>query len=225
MLESIIQKFIFQLMKSRYAARLIFKIDFKPVKKGAYYFDMTTLVLTKLVLGEINKDDRVLDMGTGTSSIIGLTIWKQCGCYVVCSDINPEIVSMAQENVEFNQAPIQVKHSNLFENIEEDFDVVVFNPPYVPTKKGTMSNLSKQFQSQWDGGEDGSVIVKQFLDELQQIKRSVRVYVGVNYWYLPKEKFLPMIEIKKDLKLRKIYRHTFLPIEVFIIEKKYIPKI
>ena len=225
MLESIIQKFIFQLMKSRYAARLIFKIDFKPVKKGAYYFDMTTLVLTKLVLREINKDNRVLDMGTGTSSIIGLTLWKQCGCYVVCSDINPEIVSMAQENVEFNQAPIQVKHSNLFENIEEDFDVVVFNPPYVPTKKGTMSNLSKQFQSQWDGGEDGSVIVKQFLDELQQIKRSVRVYVGVNYWYLPKEKFLPMIEIKKDLKLRKIYRHTFLPIEVFIIEKKYVPKI
>ena len=172
-------------MKSRYAARLIFKIDFKPAKKGAYYFDMTTLVLTKLVLREINKDDRVLDMGTGTSSIIGLTLWKQCGCYVVCSDINPEIVSMAQKNVEFNQAPIQVKHSNLFENIEEDFDVVVFNPPYVPTKKGTMSNLSKQFQSQWDGGEDGSVIVKQFLDELQQIKRSVRVYVGVNYWYLP----------------------------------------
>ena len=225
MLESIIQKFIFQIMKSRYAAHLIFKIDFKPVKKGAYYFDMTTLVLTKLLLGEINKDDRILDMGTGTSSIIGLTLWKQCGCYVVCSDINPEIVSMAQENVEFNQAPIQVKHSNLFENIEEDFDVVVFNPPYVPTKKGTMSNLSKQFQSQWDGGEDGSVIVKQFLDELQQIKRSVRVYVGVNYWYLPKEKFLPMIEIKKDLKLRKIYRHTFLPIEVFIIEKKYVPKI
>jgi len=225
MLESIIQKFIFQIMKSRYAAHLIFKIDFKPVKKGAYYFDMTTLVLTKLVLREINKDNRVLDMGTGTSSIIGLTLWKQCGCYVVCSDINPEIISMAQENVEFNQAPIQVKHSNLFENIEEDFDVVVFNPPYVPTKKGTMSNLSKQFQSQWDGGEDGSVIVKQFLDELQQIKRSVKAYVGVNYWYLPKEKFLPMIEIKKDLKLRKIYRHTFLPIEVFIIEKKYVPKI
>ena len=149
-------------MKSRHAARLIFKIDFKPVKTGSYYFDMTTLVLTKLVLREINKDDRVLDMGTGTSSIIGLTLWKQCGCYVVCSDINPEIVSMAQENVEFNQAPIQVKHSNLFENIEEDFDVVVFNPPYVPTKKGTISNLSKQFQSQWDGGEDGSSIVKQF---------------------------------------------------------------
>ena len=220
MLESIIQKFVFQLMKSRYAARQIFKIDFKPVKKSAYYFDISTLVLTKLLLREINKDDRVLDMGTGISSIIGLTLWKQRGCYVVCSDINPEIVSMAQDNVEFNQAPLQVKHSNLFENIEEDFDIVVFNPPYVPTKKGINFNLSKLFRSQWDGGEDGNSIVKQFLDELHQVKRPVTAYLGINYRFLPKEKFLPMIEMKKDLKLKKIYRHTFLPIEVFIIEKK-----
>ena len=220
MLESIIQKFVFQLMKSRYAARQIFKIDFKPVKKSAYYFDISTLVLTKLLLREINKDDRVLDMGTGISSIIGLTLWKQRGCYVVCSDINPEIVSMAQENVKFNQAPIQVKHSNFFENIEEDFDIVVFNPPYVPTKKGINFNLSKLFRSQWDGGEDGNSIVKQFLDELHQVKRPVTAYLGINYRFLPKEKFLPMIEMKKDLKLKKIYRHTFLPIEVFIIEKK-----
>ena len=220
MLESIIQKFVFQLMKSRCAARQIFKIDFKPVKKSAYYFDISTLVLTKLLLREINKDDRVLDMGTGISSIIGLTLWKQRGCYVVCSDINPEIVSMAQENVKFNQAPIQVKHSNFFENIEEDFDIVTFNPPYVPTKKGIAFNLSKRFQSQWDGGEDGSSIVKQFLNELQQVKRPVTAYLGINYKFLPKERFLPMIEMKKDLKLREIYRHTFLPIEVFIIEKK-----
>ena len=220
MLESIIQKFVFQLMKSRYAARLIFKIDFKPVEKSAYYFDISTFVLTKLLLREINKDDRVLDMGTGISSIIGLTLWKQRGCYVVCSDINPEIVSMAQGNVKFNQAPIQVKHSNFFENIEEDFDIVVFNPPYVPTKKGINFNLSKRFQSQWDGGEDGNSIVKQFLDELHQVKRPITAYLGINYRFLPKEKFLPMIEMKKDLKLKKIYRHTFLPIEVFIIEKK-----
>ena len=37
MLEYIIQKFIFQIMKSRYVAHLIFKIDFKPGKKGLDY--------------------------------------------------------------------------------------------------------------------------------------------------------------------------------------------
>ena len=96
MLKSIIQRFIFYAMKSRHLAHLIFKINFKPIKTGTYYFDMTTLVLTKLLLKEISKDDRILDMGTGSSSTVGLTLWKQCGCYVVCSDINPEIISMAQ---------------------------------------------------------------------------------------------------------------------------------
>jgi HemK-related putative methylase len=220
MLESIIQKFVFQIMKSRNIARLIFKIDFKSVEKGAYYFDMTTLVLTKLLLKETNRHDRVLDMGTGISAIIGLSLWKHCGCYVVSCDINPDIVLMAQKNVLLNQSPIRVIHSNLFENINEDFDVIVFNPPYVPTKKGIISNLSKEFQSQWDGGQDGSLIIKQFLNELHKITRSVKVYVGINYKYLPKENFLPIIEMNKDLKLKKIYRHPILPVEIFIIEKK-----
>jgi release factor glutamine methyltransferase len=220
MLKSIIQRFIFYAMKSRHLAHLIFKINFKPIKTGTYYFDMTTLVLTKLLLKEISKDDRILDMGTGSSSTVGLTLWKQCGCYVVCSDINPEIISMAQENIEYNHAPIQVTHSNLFENIEENFDIVVFNPPYVPTEQGITSNLSKEFQSQWDGGEDGDTIVKQFLDELDKIEGSHTAYLGINHFYLSKEKVVPIIETKNDLKLIRIYRHNFLPIDVFIIEKK-----
>ena len=159
-------------------------------------------------------------MGTGSFSIIGLTLWKQRGCYVVCSDINPKIISMAQNNIEFNHAPIQVKLSNLFENIKENFDIVIFNPPYVPTKKGITSNLSKEFQSQWDGGEDGSIIVKQFLDEFDKIQGSHSAYIGINHFYLPTEKILPIIETKKCLKLRKTYRHSFLPIDIFVIEKK-----
>ncbi|MAU25198.1 MAG: hypothetical protein CMC34_00195, partial [Flavobacteriaceae bacterium] len=213
-------KFIFQAMKSHFLSQQIFKINFKPIKDGTYYFDMTTFVLTKLLLKEINKGDRILDMGTGSSSTIGLTLWKQCGCYVVCSDINPEIISMAQKNIEFNHAEIQVKHSNLFENIKDNFDIVVFNPPYVPTKKGISSNLSKEFQSQWDGGEDGSIVVKQFLEELDKTKDSHRAYLGINHLYLPKEKVVPIIETKNNLKLIRIYTHNFLPIDVFVIEKK-----
>ena len=75
-------------------------------------------------------------------------------------------------------------------------------------------------KSQWDGGQDGSLIVKQFLGELHKVTRSVKVYVGINYRYLPKENFLPMIEMNKDLQLRKTYRHPILPVEIFLIEKK-----
>ena len=220
MLEFIIQKFIFHAMKSHFLAQLIFKINFKPIKNGTYYFDMTTLVLTKLLSKEINREDRILDMGTGSFSIIGLTLWKKYGCHVVSSDINPKIISMAQENIEYNQAPIEVKHSNLFENIDENFDIVIFNPPYVPTKKGSISNLSKEFQSQWDGGDDGSNIVRQFLEKLGQIEGSHMAYLGINHFYLPKEMVLPIIETQQTLRLRKIHNHSFFPIDVFVIDKK-----
>jgi len=220
MLKSIIQRFVFHAMKSRNLAHLIFKINFKPIKNGTYYFDMTTLVITKFLLKEISKYDRILDMGTGSFSIIGLTLWKQCGNYVVSSEINPKIISMAQENIEYNHAPIQVKHSNLFENIDEDFDIVVFNPPYVPTEQGITSNLSKEFQSQWDGGKDGTTIVRQFLDELDKIEGSHTAYLGINHFYLSKASVLDILEPKKNLELRKSHRHSFLPIDVFVIEKK-----
>lgn len=220
MLDYIIQKFVFQIMKSHFIAQLLFKIDFNPVKKGAYYFDTSTIVMTRLLLKEIHTHDRILDMGTGVSAIVGLFLWKHCGCHVVSCDINPDIVLMAQENIRLNQSPIRVIRSNLFENIDEDFDIVVFNPPYVPTKKGIIYNLSKKFQSQWDGGQDGSLVVKQFLNELHKITRPVKAYVGINYKLLPKENFLSVIEIHENLKLKKTYRHPILPIEIFIIEKK-----
>ena len=95
-------------MKSHTIAKLLFKIDFNSVQKGAYYFDLTTFVLTRLLLKEIHKDNRVLDMGTGVSAIIGLFLWKHCGCHVISCDVNPEIVKLAQENIQFNNSPIDV---------------------------------------------------------------------------------------------------------------------
>jgi len=223
MLDFLIKRLIFKIMKSRRIASLIFGIKLKPIQEGTYYFDMTTYVLTKLLLKKINKKSCILDMGTGSCCIIGLTLWKHLGCNVISSDTNADIISTAQENIDLNHAQIKVVHSNLFENIKDDFDIITFNPPYVPTKDGTKNKLSKKFQSQWNGGLDGSLIIKKFLDELQELKKSVTAYVGINYRYVPKEKILPLIYSKKDLKLNKIHQHRFLPVQIYIIEKQYIP--
>jgi len=209
-------------MKSRRIASLLFGIKLKPIQEGTYYFDMTTYVLTKLLLKKMNKKSCILDIGTGSCCIIGLTLWKHLGCNVISSDINPDIISMAQENIDLNYAQIKLIHSNLFEKIEDDFDIVTFNPPYVHTRDGIKNKLSKKFQSQWDGGLDGSLIIKEFLNELHKLKKSVTAYVGINYKYVPKEKILPLINSKNDLKLNKIYKHKFLPVQIYIIEKQYI---
>jgi len=206
-------------MQSRYLARLIFRINFRPLDKDDYYFDITTFVLSQILLKEVDKNDHILDMGTGTAAIIGLTLWKRRGCQIISSDINPEIVSMAQESIQFNQATIKVVCSNLFENIKEEFDIVVFNPPYVPTKSGKTSNLSKKFQSQWDGGVEGDSVVKQFLDAFQKLGHSAVAYIGINYWYVPQEKMISLISTKRDLQIRKVHRCPFLPVYVYVVEK------
>jgi len=126
---------------------------------------------------------------------------------------------MAQENIKLNRAQINLIHSNLFENIKNDFDIVSFNPPYVPTSDGIKNKLSKKFQSQWDGGLDGSLVMKEFLNELNELKKSVTAYVGINYKYVSKEKIIPLINSKNNLKLNKIHQHRFLPVHIYIIEK------
>ena len=87
---------------------------------------------------------------------------------------------------------------------------------------GITSNLSKEFQSQWDGGEDGDTIVKQFLDELDKIEGSHTAYLGINHFYLSKERVLAIIGQKKNLELRKSHAHSFLPIDVFVKKKNRI---
>ena len=219
MLDSFIQNLFLKIMKSNRIATLIFKIKFNPIQDGTYYFDMTTYVLTRLLLKNLNKKYSILDMGTGSCCVIGLTLWKHLDCTVISSDINLDIISSAQQNINLNNAKIKLIHSNLFKNIEDDFDIVTFNPPYVPTNDGNKSKLSKKFQSQWDGGLDGTLIVDEFLNELHELKKPVIAYVGINSKYVSKKKILPLINSKNNLKLKKIHQHRFLPIQIYIIEK------
>ncbi len=219
MLDFFIKNFFFKIMKSNLIATLIFKIKFNPIQDGTYYFDMTTYVLTKFLLKNLNNKDSILDMGTGSCCVIGLTLWKHLGCNVISSDVNPDVLSSAQQNINLNCAQIKPVHSNLFENITDNFDIVTFNPPYVPTNDGNKNKLSKKFQSQWDGGLDGTLIIDKFLNEFHELKKPVVAYVGINSKYVSKKKILPLINSKNNLKLKKIHQHLFLPIQIYIIEK------
>jgi len=75
---------------------------------------------------------RVLDLGTG-SGCIGITLkLERPTLEVVCSDICPEAIEVAQENALALGASVQFRASDLFEGFRgERFDLIVTNPPYV----------------------------------------------------------------------------------------------
>lgn len=79
---------------------------------------------------KFDKTVHILDLCTG-SGCIAITLKKELACTVVASDISKEALEVARGNALQNDVNIQWIHSNLFENINGKFDVLISNPPYI----------------------------------------------------------------------------------------------
>ena len=76
---------------------------------------------------------RVLDLCTG-SGCIGISVSLLCPeTEVILSDLSREALSVARENIRRLHSPAKIIESDLFENIGGKFDVILSNPPYIPT--------------------------------------------------------------------------------------------
>lgn len=202
---------------SRRAAEALFGIRFVPVDRGYYYFDATTYVLARHLRRAVRPEQRVLDMGTGTAAALGLYLWKHVGCRVVSADVNPEMVRRSRESVRANGAPIQVVESDLFSGVAEPFDVVTFNPPYVPTAVGEGRSFTEATRSQWDGGPAGTAVIERFLAAFAALPHPADAYVGVNGRHVAEPLMRRCIEAHPGLELRGIHRHWALPIVIYLV--------
>ncbi len=79
-------------------------------------------------------DAKVLDLCTG-SGCIGISIQSFCPDVTVTgADISQEALQVAQKNAVRNQMPVQFIHSDLFAEISDTYDMIVSNPPYIPSE-------------------------------------------------------------------------------------------
>lgn len=77
------------------------------------------------------EDASLLDMGTG-SGAIAITLKKMFPTLkVTASDISSKALSVARENAKKNDVSISFLESDLFENINGTFDILISNPPYL----------------------------------------------------------------------------------------------
>ena len=116
----------------------------------------TELLVDKL-LPYINKNSRVLDLCCG-SGAIGITIKLKKDCDVELSDLSQGAVAISQKNAQKLGADVTVLNGDLFEKVEGKFDLIVSNPPYIPTDDilGLDKNV-KDYEPTMalDGGSDG----------------------------------------------------------------------
>jgi release factor glutamine methyltransferase len=116
----------------------------------------------------IDPKDSILELGTGCG-LIALAYAYQ-GASVVCTDINPYAIQITRRNIERNRhllkGDIEIRQGDLFSVLKsnERFTVILFNPPYLPTKKN--EKIDEWFDTATDGGPTGLKLTKRFLQGL-----------------------------------------------------------
>lgn len=77
---------------------------------------------------------------------------------ILCADINEEAVALLRKK------GFHVVKSDLFSNIKEKFDTIIFNPPYLPFDKNEPDDSSINTS----GGQKGSEIIARFLKDAKK---------------------------------------------------------
>lgn len=117
-----------------------------------------TEILVEEALKHINGDMRVLDVCTG-SGCIAISVAKLSGAETVAVDISEAALTMAKKNAEFNETSnVNFIHSDMFSNVEGQFDVILSNPPYIRSEevlKLMPEVLVHEPHLALDGHEDG----------------------------------------------------------------------
>jgi len=102
------------------------------------------------------KGKKTLDMGTG-SGMLGLFAAIH-GANVTVADIDESAARHAAMAARSLGVNVNAVVSNLFSSVHGQFDVVLFNPPYLPSTT-TTDNAT-------DGGAMGAAVANRFLQEL-----------------------------------------------------------
>jgi len=154
------------------------------------------------------KNMKVLDMGSG-SGIQAQAAREAKAKSILASDINEEAVSRLKS------LNINAIHSNLFSNIKGRFNLVIFNPPYLPKDK----REDKESQLATSGGKKGDEIILKFLNQASSHLEKGGIILIVVSSLTPKPRILKILR-SQNMKHEVLAKKSFFfeTLEVWKIE-------
>ncbi|MDZ7745696.1 MAG: HemK2/MTQ2 family protein methyltransferase [Halobacteriales archaeon] len=124
-------------------------------------------LLADVAVDRAHDATRVLDVGTGSGYIAG-RVARDTAASVVASDVNPHACRQARANAHEESIPLAVVRGDCTRPFEpETFDVVTFNPPYLP--RDAEAERDDWMERALTGGETGREVIESFLDDVGRV--------------------------------------------------------
>ncbi|MGN0023293.1 MAG: peptide chain release factor N(5)-glutamine methyltransferase [Elusimicrobiaceae bacterium] len=115
----------------------------------------------------LKQPSRILDLCSGSGCIAISLAFTFPSAEIIGADISPEALQVARKNAENMNLGKKVNfvQSNIFENIDGEFDFIISNPPYIPTD--VIATLSPEVRNEprlaLDGGSDGLDVIRKII--------------------------------------------------------------
>lgn len=136
------------------------------VSEGVLIPRPETEILIEKALELSKSGMKILDIGTGTG-IIAITLAKHIkNADVTAVDISDAALNLASENARDNDVVISFVKSNIYDSIDEKFDMIVSNPPYISDNERNklQKELSYEPEIALFSGEDGLNMIREIIN-------------------------------------------------------------
>lgn len=78
-----------------------------------------------------NKEINIIDLGCG-SGCIAIALKKNLNAKVTAIDVSGNALNLAIENAKNNNAEVNFLNKDMTDDLEEYYDIIISNPPYIP---------------------------------------------------------------------------------------------
>lgn len=151
-----------------------------------------------------NKINNMLEIGCGTG-IVSITIDLESDIDVTGLDISHQAIKNTTINKNKFNSNIKIIESDLFDKVNDKFDIIYSNPPYIKTKE--IENLQVEVREYeprlaLDGGEDGLIFYRKIVKESKDyLKENGFLVLEIGY-----DEGNEVLELMKDKFDVKIYK-------------------
>ena len=168
-----------------------------------------TEVLAEQVLESLEPNMKILDMCTGSGCILISLLKHGTGLCGTGVDVSEDALKIAEKNAKKFDVNANFIKSNLFDEVNEQFDVIVSNPPYIPTAVIEQLQDEVRFYDPrlaLDGKEDGLYFYREIVKKsIKYLRQNGKLYFEIGHDQAEEVKQLmedagfSSVQVKKDL--------------------------